>query len=304
MSNRIHATSGDLIADRRYEWARGLIDDGDFAGAASLLTQVLELTPGYAAAWFALGEARERLGERDAAIAAFERAQETDARDAHGAALRLARLREAPPAAMPQGYLQSLYDGYAPAFETSLVGKLGYRGPELLREAVTRACVGQGMSFSNVLDLGCGTGLTGAAFRPFSRQLTGVDLSPRMLALARAKGVYDRLVESEALAFLCAEAGAYDLILAADVFIYFHDLAEVIAQAARLLVPGGLVAFTVETHEGEGVILRDTLRYAQGAAHVRAALAAADLDLVSLDSASARSEKGEPVPGLVVVARK
>jgi predicted TPR repeat methyltransferase len=304
LSSRVHATSGDLIADRRYEWARRLIDDADFEGAASLLTQVLELAPDYATAWFALGDAREKLGDRAAAIAAFERAQSADPRDAHGATLRLARLRGVPPTAMPQGYLQSLYDGYAPAFETSLVGRLGYRGPQLLLDAVTRAAGQQVLRFASVLDLGCGTGLTGAAFRPFAGRLTGVDLSPGMLARARGKGIYDRLIENEALAFLRAETATYDLILAADVFIYVHDIAELIAYAAGLLAPGGLIAFTVETHDGDSVILRDTLRYAHAPAHVREALKAARLKLVSLDSATARSEKGVPVPGLVVVARR
>jgi predicted TPR repeat methyltransferase len=64
-----------------------------------------------------------------------------------------------------------------------------------------------------------------------------------------------------------------------------------------------LIAFSVETYDGDGVILRDTLRYAHGAEHVRSALAAAGLSVVSLDSAATRTEKGVPVPGLIVVAK-
>jgi predicted TPR repeat methyltransferase len=63
------------------------------------------------------------------------------------------------------------------------------------------------------------------------------------------------------------------------------------------------MALSVETHPGDGVILRDTLRYAHGAVHVRAALQAAGLNIVSLDSAATRTEKSVPVPGLIVVAR-
>ena len=58
----------------------------------------------------------------------------------------------------------------------------------------------------------------------------------------------------------------------------------------------------METHDGDGVILRDTLRYAHGAAHVRAALLPLVFKLVSLDFASTRTEKGAAVPGLIVVA--
>ena len=128
-----------------------------------------------------------------------------------------------------------------------------------------------------------------------------------MLAKAREKGLYDRLVENEVMTFLAAEAtlGArYQLILAADVFVYFHELLQMPGPVARVLAPGGLIAFSVETYDGDGVILRDTLRYAHGAAHVRDALAAGGLKLVSIESATTRSEKGVAVPGLLVVAGK
>jgi predicted TPR repeat methyltransferase len=126
-----------------------------------------------------------------------------------------------------------------------------------------------------------------------------------MLTQARAKKIYDRLAEAEVVAFLKAEASAaYDLVLAADVFMYLDDLAPVLKAAMGAMAPGGMVAFSVETHEGDGVMLRDTLRYAHSVAHVRGALAEAGLTPVSLDSASTRTEKGVPVPGLIVVAGK
>ncbi|MBS0248176.1 MAG: methyltransferase domain-containing protein [Proteobacteria bacterium] len=297
-------SSGDLIADRRYEWARGLTDAGDHAAAADLLAEVVALAPGFAAAWFALGEARERLGDTAGAVAAFERARAADPDDAHGAAVRLARLGALPPVAMPIGYIQSLFDGYAPKFEASLAGRLGYRGPQILLDAVRRAMPSP-LHFAAALDLGCGTGLAGETFRPFCGSLTGVDLSPGMLALARDKNVYDRLDEAEAMSYLRAVPEAsLDLIIAADVFIYFHELLQIGGPAVRSLKPGGLIAFSVETHDGDGVILRDTLRYAHAVPYVREAMAAAGLDLLCLDHAWARREKGNEVPGLVVVARR
>lgn len=298
----IHQTSGDLIADRRFEWARGLTDAGDTAAAAELLGEVVTLAPGFAAAWFALGEVRERLGDAAGAIAAFEQARAADPRDAHGAAVRLARLGALPPVAMPIGYIQSLFDGYAPKFEESLAGRLGYRGPRLLLDAVKRAA--PAAYFAAALDLGCGTGLAGETFRPLCGSLTGVDLSSGMLALARDKKVYDRLEEAEAMTYLrAAPEASLDLIIAADVFIYFHELMQVGAPAARALKPQGLFAFSVETHDGDGVILRDTLRYAHAPAHVREAMAAGGLALVTMEQAWARREKGDEVPGLVVVAK-
>lgn len=299
----IHQTSGDLIADRRFEWSRGLADEGDHAAAAELLAEVVALAPGFAAAWFALGDAREKLGDTAGAVTAFEKARDADPRDAHGAAVRLARLGALPPVAMPIGYIQSLFDGYAPKFETSLTGHLNYRGPQLLLDALTRA--GAPAHFADALDLGCGTGLAGDLFRPLCGRLTGVDLSSGMLAVARGKGVYDDLAEAEAMTYLRSVApGSFDLVLAADVFIYFHELMQIGAPVARVLRPGGYLAFSVETHDGDGVILRDTLRYAHAEAHVRAAVVGGGLELLVCECASTRTEKGVPVSGLVVVAKK
>ncbi|MBI2715033.1 MAG: methyltransferase domain-containing protein [Rhizobiales bacterium] len=301
----IHLPSGNLLADRRFEWARDLAAKGDLAGAADLLMQALELAPGYAAAWFALGELREKLGERDGAIAAFGQARAADPQDRHGASLHLIRLGAEPAAAMPESYVRTLFDGYAPAFDQALTQGLGYRAPELLLRAVQAAHAGERMKFGSVLDLGCGTGLAGAAFRPFCDWLVGVDLSPAMLAKARAKGLYDRLAEGDVAAFLASEAAAqarYHLIVAADVFMYLADLSAVLKAAAAVLAPSAMIAFSVETHDGDSAMLCETLRYAHGAAHMRAALDRAGLKLVSLDPAATRTEKKEPVPGLIVVA--
>jgi predicted TPR repeat methyltransferase len=298
-------SSGDVVIDRRFAWARESLAAGDQAGAADLLEQVLELAPGYAPAWFLLGEARERLGQREGAMAAFRKALEHDPADRQGATLRLIRLGAQVSGAMPLGYVQALYDGYAPRFEQSLMGGLGYRAPDLLLRAV---CTHAGeRRLATMLDLGCGTGLAGATFRPRCEWLVGVELSSAMLAKARAKGIYDRLVESDIATFLTEEAAQgtrYELIVAADVLIYVDALTPLLADAARVLDPSGLIAFDVEAHDGEGTILRDTLRYAHAAAQVRDTIAAAGLRLVSLEAGVSRNEKGAPVPGLVVVAER
>ena len=91
-------------------------------------------------------------------------------------------------------------------------------------------------------------------------------------------------------------------MLAADVFVYCGDLAPIAAAVARVMAPGGLFAFTVESHDGSGILLQPTLRYAHGAAHVRSAIEAAGLQLRHLEPVSTRKEKGEWVPGLVAVA--
>jgi predicted TPR repeat methyltransferase len=252
-----------------------------------------------------LGDLREKLGDRAGAVAAFGQANAADPRDVHGAGLRLTRLGVGSGGVMGEGYVRALFDGYAPRFDQALTVGLNYRAPELLFQAIEGVHSDRRMKFGSVLDLGCGTGLAALPLRPFSDWMVGVDLSSGMLVQARTKGIYDRLIEKEILAFLEGEAeigGHYHLVLAADVFMYFDDLAPVFSAAAKVMDSSGLLAFSVETHENGDVILRDTLRYAHSEAHVRAALAASGLNPVRFDAASTRVEKGVPVPGLIVVA--
>src|SRR5581483_4450123 len=228
--------------------------------------------------------------------------------DLHGARLQLARLGEgAATAEMMQAHARRVFDQHAPDFDHSLLRQLGYRGPDLLLAAVqdAAAAAGRRAHFAAALDLGCGTGLSGAPFRPHVDRLVGVDLSAGMIAEARRKAIYDRLETGDLVQFLAAEAAAkarYDLVIAADVFVYVSDLTPVMQGVASVLAPAGLFAFTVETHSGDGVLLRETLRHAHGAPHVREAVRGAGLTLLQLTEVSTRTEKGEPVPGLLGVA--
>jgi predicted TPR repeat methyltransferase len=296
-------TSGDMLADRRYALARDYAADGDLTAAADLYAQATELAPGFASAWFALGEAREALGDRGGARAAFEKAQAADPEDRLGAALHLARLGAADPATRElHGYVRTLFDQYAPRFDRALED-LGYRAPVLLRDAVIAGA--NGRRFGRMLDLGCGTGLAGAAFRPHVDWLAGVDLSSKMIEEARGKGVYDALMAGDIAQFLSqqhAAGSSADLIIAADVFAYIGDVGAVCAAVARVLAPSGLFGFTVETHAGEGAIVGAKMRYQHGEAFVRGAVADAGMIIRRLDAVSTRNENRVPVPGLLVIA--
>ncbi len=301
-----HRSSGDLLADRRYRYAEACLAEGDAVACADLAAQAIEIAPAYAPAWLLLGRAREALfaagadpAARDGARAAFEAARRLDPEDTLGAGLHLARLGGGEGAALTPAYVRALFDGYAPRFERHLVEGLRYVGPALVAGVLPE----EPARFGHVLDLGCGTGLAGAALAHRAGHLTGVDLSPAMLALARAKGCYGRLVAGELGAFLRDEPeGSADLCVAADVFIYCADLAPVLAAVARVLRPGGWVAFTVQSPPdgGPGVVLGADGRYAHSDAHLRDAAGAAGLALRVLEPAAVRHEGGRPVPGRVI----
>ena len=307
MPARLFLSSGDLIADRRFEFARDLQLKGDLPAAADLLTQAVELAPNFASAWFTLGEIRVKLGEKDAAVAAFRKARAADADDRHGATVWLMRLGAEELSAMPRGYVQTLFDQYAPRFEAALLGDLDYRAPQLLFKAVlsVRHAAKKPAFFKRAIDLGCGTGLGAAAFAKEVDHFTGIDLSPKMLEQARALSLYAELEVADMVEGLRAkdEASA-NLVLAADALCYAADLAPVLAEAKRVLAEGGVFAFTLETHDGDGVVIGAGLRYAHGKKYARDAVVAAGLALSHLEEASPRIEDNEPVRGLVVVATK
>ena len=289
------------IAARRYGYARGAAEDGDWATAAEVFEQTAEAAPTWAPAWFALGEARERLGDVDRAAEAFLAALALDPTDALGAAPRLALIGcAADPTALPEAYVARLFDGYAPRFDTHVTEKLDYRGPALIVEGLD--LISPGRRFAAALDIGCGTGLMGEAVRARVDRLVGVDLSPGMVAKARERGLYDELETADATAYLTGAAqGAFDCILAADALCYIGDLGPIFSAGRRTLANAGLFACSIETFGGEGFRLRPTMRFAHARTYIEAAAREARLVPLVMSSASTRKEAGLEAPGLICV---
>ncbi|KQO49231.1 MULTISPECIES: methyltransferase domain-containing protein [unclassified Methylobacterium] len=305
-------SSGDLLADRRYAYAEACLSEGDAEGAAEMAEQVLEIAPRYAAAWFLLGRAREArhlatadVAHHHAALRAYGNALDLDPHDELGARLRLVQIGEgAALGAISPAYIRALFDGYAPRFERHLVGELQYRGPELLVRALD-GLDGARADFGDVIDLGCGTGLVGEALNGRTRTLMGIDISPGMLTEAARRRRYDRLIEGDLVPILRGGTrDSADLVIAADVFIYVGGLSPVMAETARILRPTGLVAFTVQWNPDGGLVLGADARYAHGERYLRRLADEAGLDMLGLEPAVIRRERGSEVPARVVLLRK
>lgn len=293
-------SSGNLTADRRFAYAQMLRKDGDFAAAADVLAQALELAPRWAEGHFALAETLVEAGRKYDAAPVFTQYLDLDPADSMGAAVKLALITETRPPAMPPAYIERLFDEYAPRFEKALLGKLHYRAPQLLAEALD-ACV-PGRRFARCFDLGCGTGLAGLAVRDRVDWLGGVDLSAAMIKGARDKNIYDELIVGEMTQALSGLAAPCDLIVAADVLTYVGALEELFSAVREKLAPGGLFAFTLQRHDGEGFVLGAEHRFSHSRVYIENLARA--FRVLKIAEAVSRREKGADVPGLLAVLQK
>ena len=292
-------SSGNLTADRRFAYALLLRRDVDAEAAADVLRQTLELVPTWAEGQFTLAETLTECGRKYDAIAAFEDYLKLDPADSMGAAVKLALLTETKPATLPPAYLTRLFDEYAPRFEKALIEKLHYRAPQILRAALDESEPSR--TFARVFDLGCGTGLAGVAVRNRAGWLGGADLSAAMIKGAESKGIYDQLTVGDMLAALESLHEKCDLILAADVLTYVGDLAATFTLAKSQLNAGGVFAFTVQRHDGDGFKLGTEHRFSHSRSYIEALAAQSGFEVLVLRDAVSRQEKGVDVPGLVAV---
>lgn len=295
------ASSGDLLADRRFAYAEASLAAGDAVAARDLYAQTLELAPNWPPARLGLARALLTLGDPAAAIGQFRALAAQDPEDRLGARAFLARLQAAG-GAITRGYVAALFDDYAPRFDRHLTEALEYRVPDRLAEAIG-SCAGARV-FRCGLDLGCGTGLMAKALVGRVEALHGVDLSQRMLDLARRSGLYARLEAEDCALWLMREPDcSADLVLAADVFCYIEDLAPIFVQVRRVLEPSGLFAFSIQSGETEPFRVGADLRVHHAPAHIRDLVGKAGFEGVREQALSLRQDAGKPVPGSIFVAQ-
>lgn len=264
---------------------------GRWAEAEAAFRQALAMAPATPQPYLNLGhllEERGRLGEAAATYrAAIARNVEPPVFNHHLAALEGTTTPRAPDA-----WVIATFDNFAPTFEAHL-RDLGYDVPRRLADLVLQ----HEPADREILDLGCGTGLCGAALASKRRHLVGVDLSPAMLEQARGRAIYDELACAEAHDWLArCEASRFDLVIAADVLIYIGALEELFAHVHRVLRPGGAFAFSTEERAGAPFTLQGTGRYAQSEEYVRN-VAGPAMRVVRADPAVIRMESGIPVAG-------
>lgn len=256
----------------------------------------LRLEPGHAEARYLLGCAWLEAGEAEPALAAFSQLD-----DMPGLADRIAEaeaIRARPRS--DAGYVRHLFDQFSHDYDERMLGQLSYRAPVILRELA--GFVIPGLTGLSVLDLGCGTGLSGAAFKDRAEHLSGVDLSPAMIEKARERGLYDDLFVAD------IEAGfgrdAYDLVIAADTLVYLGALEATFAAVAAALKTDGWFLFTVESKADDGFELGPKRRWRHSEHYVRALAAQHGFDVGGFMACVPRHEAHVAVNGFAVALHK
>lgn len=298
-------------AEAHYNLGLTLYDQGMLDDAVASYRQAVQYKPNHAKAYHNLGVTLYDLDRIDEAIASFRQALEQDPKNESSAHL-LNALTSGISERSPSDYVEKLFDSYADRFDSHLVQSLQYNNPAEIAALVKQAGDASPGKW-DVLDLGCGTGLVGAEIASCARQLTGVDLSARMLAKAHARGVYDRLVKADLLPMMRIESAAnYDVVIAADVFAYLGKLDDIVFEARRLLRPGGCFAFTVEAMEAlaahrkphgseAGYCLNPSGRYAHSSSYLEKLAADHGFKELGVTSVPLRIEKGVPLQAWMVL---
>jgi predicted TPR repeat methyltransferase len=237
-----------------------------------------------------LAELWNELNETEKAIEAERLLDEETSRDPNAA-----------PIAPDTLWVRSFFDCFAEGFDERLK-ELDYRGPQALRAVVDRIMPGKTGLF--VVDLGCGTGLVGAAFKPMARRMIGIDLSSRMLARAHRRGIYQQLVKADIMDALKKLPQRADLIVASDVLIYLGALESLFEQLMLSLRPGGHFAATVEKCDEGNFKLLKTRRYAHSENYIRRLAAKHELRVLAMDQFPLRRETKTNIEGLAFVVGK
>lgn len=202
----------------------------------------------------------------------------------------------------PPEYIQSLFDSYAGHYDAHMIESLSYRLPDDIQQLLSQMCLAP--HSLSILDLGCGTGLMGTILKPYTNRLSGVDLSSAMLEKARQKSCYDELFEMDALAFISDKAHSYDMVIAADLFVYMGDLTAILARIHAALKSGGYVIFNTEMTTQANFTVTSSGRFKHQKIYLDEILSTQGWRECAYRSVILRTQDNEPVYGHLYFLQK
>jgi len=283
-----------------------LLEMKQLEAALASFDAALAFDPSHAVSWNNRGNALVAMKRFEDAAESYQKALAIDpgllqaAENRDNALFELRRGTRCPPA-----YMRGLFDDFASHYDETMLEKLGYRAHLHLRTLANRVLPRLTPPW-RVLDLGSGTGLVGDAFKDLvgGGRLDGIDIAPRMIEMARRRGIYDNLILGDIETALAEPGLNYDLILAADTMIYIGDLSAVFTGVLKRLDQGGFYLFAVEGMDQGGWEQTPMNRFRHSESYLREHAERTGLDFVELMECTLRRESSEPVKGFAVALRK
>jgi len=275
---------------------------GYFSDAIHQFKKIIELDSKHADAYCNLGALYLKLGKVDIATNFYEQALKIQPNNQAIRYMLDALTGKANPQAAPAEYIKNLFDSYANHFDEHLTEQLHYQVPKIMRQTLAEF-IPQAAKW-RVLDLGCGSGLSGMELRDIANYLIGIDISPRMLDKAREKNIYDELLEADLAIAIANYQNEFDLIIAADTLVYFGDLTAIFRAAQLALHKEGLLAFSLEVGTVRGYQLEQTGRYTHSQLYVEVLAEQFGFKPLTIKKIQGRLQQGEPVDGSLFIYKR
>ncbi|HEV2614224.1 MAG TPA: tetratricopeptide repeat protein [Gammaproteobacteria bacterium] len=296
----LEQTPDDIGA--RYSYGIALMESDDLQEAIHQFENILVERPNHLNAQSNLGIAHLKKGNTEKAKAIFNKVLAENPDRPEISYLYSALTGDNIPEKPPQQYIQHLFDQYAKNYDAHMTTGLAYEAPQKLKVLLDNNFEIKDLK---IADLGCGTGLSGSAFKSSAILLHGVDLSPKMLALAEQKNIYDKVFPGDLVDFLKNSPLPYDLLLAADTLNYFGDLTEFFHGAHHALTPSGLILFSLEDGEDNKLwALQKSGRYTHSENYIRQKCRDHGFDIIALEKSSLRRQNHELVMGWLCLLQR
>ena len=255
----------------------------------------------------------EKQNDAEAAAKLYSKCLELDPLDMCGASIRLAALGlgKAPDKA-PDAYVATLFDQHADDFDDILTGNLEYAVPMQAAQLLEAKAPGP---YKKMLDLGCGTGLSGMMLQGICDVAIGVDISENMIDKSDERACYDALYINEAVHFLQEWAKGkgpdyqpFDLIVATDVLPYIGALEPLFDGIKQNAIKNAVLVFSSETLSndvlaGRNWCITPNQRFAHSKKYLQSMCERAGFtNTVCFDEITVRLEQGTPIPGYLIIA--
>ncbi len=202
----------------------------------------------------------------------------------------------------PALHVKNLFDRASCRYDDHMVKELEYQAPDLMFNLMA-STYSELPFFDNAMDLGCGTGMAGMKFRKLCRHLSGIDLAPKMVEVARKKSIYDALYVGNIIEMLDDLDAVFDFFIASDVLVYMGDLIPLFQALRRCAESKAVFIFSTESVPGQSYILRPSGRYGHSRDYILDIARQFGIKIRAFDAGGIRKEKGKWLTGGIWLLR-